>query len=122
MDKLATLDSDCLIVSGIENTHQWNYISEKIFDAFAVLAVPLYYGSPKHGVERIVPAEFFINLDELSVDQATEKISSFRQDKSFIDQHRLAQSMLSESFSQPMSLVEERTRVVTELISEFDAL
>jgi hypothetical protein len=122
LDKLATLDSNCFIVSGIENTHQWNYISEKIFDAFAVLAVPLYLGSRKHGIERIVPAESFINLHELSVDQAAEKISSFRQDKGFLDQYRLAQSRLAEFFSQPMSLVKERTRVVTELISEFDAL
>ena len=66
--------------------------------------------------------ESFINLHELSVDQAAEKIRSFRPDKSFIDQYRVAQSMLSEIFSQPMSLVKERTRVVTEIISEFDAL
>ena len=59
LDKLAALDRNCFIVSGIDNTHQWNYISEKIFDAFAVLAVPIYFGSRTHGVMRIVPAGVF---------------------------------------------------------------
>ncbi len=122
LDKLAALDRNCFIVSGIDNTHQRNYISEKIFDAFAVLAVPLYFGSPSHDVMRIVPEESFINIHELSVDQAVEKIRSFRPDKGFIDEYCVAQSMLSELFSQPMFLVKERTRIVTEIISEFDAL
>lgn len=122
LDKLAALDRKCYIVSGIDNTHQWNYISEKIFDAFAVLAVPLYFGSQTHGVMRLVPTNSFINIHGLQVDQAVKKISSFRPDKSFLDQYRNAQTMLSDTFSQPMSLVKERTRIVYEIISEFDAL
>jgi hypothetical protein len=121
LDKLAALDRNSFIVSGIDNTHQWNYISEKIFDAFAVLAVPLYFGSRTHGVMRIVPAESFINVYGLTVDQAVEKICSFKPDKSYIDQYCEAQLMLAEMFSQPMSLVQERVRIVTEIISEFDA-
>ena len=100
LDKLAALDRHSFIVSGIDNTHQWNYISEKIFDAFAVLAVPLYFGSRTHGVMRIVPAESFINVYGLTVEQAVEKIRSFKPDKNFIDQYCEAQSMLAETFSQ----------------------
>jgi hypothetical protein len=122
LDKLAALDRNCFIVSGIDNTHQWNYISEKIFDAFAVLAVPLYFGSGAHGVMRMVPAESFINVYGLTVDKAVEKIRRFRPDKSFLDQYCAAQCMLAEIFSQPMLLAQERVRVVSEIISEFDAL
>jgi len=122
LDKLAALDRRSFIVSGIDNTHQWNYISEKIFDAFAVLAVPLYFASRLHGVMRIVPQESFLNLHGLSAGQAVEKIRSFRPDKSFIDQYRAAQNKLSETFSQPISLLQERYRVVSEVVSEFEAL
>jgi hypothetical protein len=122
LDKLATLDQKSFIVSGIENTHQWNYVSEKIFDAFAVVGVPLYYGNPRHGVMQIVPESSFVNIYDLTINQAVDKIQSFRPDKNFLDQYRAAQSILSEYFSQPISLVKERTRVVQEIISEFDAL
>jgi hypothetical protein len=122
LDKLAALDRKTYIVSGIDNTHQWNYISEKIFDAFAALAVPLYVGSWNHNVMRIVPAESFINLHGLTVNQAVDEISLFRPDKGFIDQYREAQLLLAETFSQPMFLVQERARVVSEVFSEFEAL
>lgn len=122
LDKLAALDCRSFIVSGIDNTHQWNYISEKAFDAFAVLAVPLYFASRRHEIMRLVPAESFINIYGLKVDQAVGKIQSFRPDKSFIDQYGAAQRMLADTFSRPMSLVQERVRVVSEIIAEFDAL
>ena len=122
LDKLAALNRKCLIMSGMENTHQRFYITEKIFDSFAVLAVPLYWGGQKHEVMRIVPASSFINLHNFSIHQAADKICSFRPDKNFLDQYREAQYMLAEKFSQPMFLVKERLRVVSEIISEFDAL
>ena len=122
LDKLAALDRNCFIVSGMENTHQWNYITEKIFDAFAVLAVPVYFGGRAHAIKNIVPEESFINIHNLPVDQAVKKILSFSADEGFLDQYRLAQSMLSETFSQPMSLIKERTRVVSEIVFEFEKL
>jgi hypothetical protein len=51
-----------------------------------------------------------------------EKITLFRPDKGFIDQYREAQLLLAETFSQPMFLVQERARVVSEVISEFESL
>jgi len=122
LDKLAALDRNSFIMSGIDNTHQWNYISEKIFDAFAILAVPLYFGSRTHGAMRIVPAESFINVYGLTVDQAVEKIRSFKPDKSFVDTYWEAQRMLADTFARPMSLVEERVRVANEIVFEFNAI
>lgn len=122
LDKLAALDRESFIVSGIDNTHQWNYISEKIFDAFAVLAVPLYFAGRGHGILRLVPAESFINVHGLTVEEAVEKILSFSPDKNFIDQYGAAQCMLAETFSRPMTLVQERVRVVSEIDGEFDTL
>jgi hypothetical protein len=109
-------------VSGIENTHQWNYVSEKIFDAFATMAIPLYFAGSFHAVNRLVSPESFLNLYGLSVDQAVEQICSFRPDNEFIDAYRASQTMLAKTFSQPKALVQERRRIVSEVISEIEAL
>jgi hypothetical protein len=122
LDKLAGLDKRSFMVSGIENTHQWNYVSEKIIDAFATLSVPLYFAGSYHSASCIVPQESFLNLYGLSVDDAIEKIHSFRPDKEFIDTYCAAQSMLVDTFSQPEFLVQERLRVVSEVISELSAI
>lgn len=62
-DKLDRLDLKCRYVSAIENTHQANYVTEKIFDAFAVGGVPLYFAHGTHHVERYVGKDSWINLD-----------------------------------------------------------
>jgi hypothetical protein len=122
LDKLAGLDKRSIMVSGIENTHQWNYVSEKIFDAFATLGVPLYFAGSYHEASCIVPPGSFLNLYGLSVDDAIEKICSFRPDSEFIDTYCAAQSMLADTFSQPEFLVQERFRVVSEVISELSRI
>lgn len=63
-DKLALLDLNCRYVSALENTHQSNYVTEKVFDAFAVGAVPLYIANPDHDVHRYVGPRSWVNLAE----------------------------------------------------------
>ena len=109
-------------VSGIENTHCLNYVTEKIFDAFAVLGIPLYYGCPEHRVMHIVPMDSFLNLYGLSVQEAVGKIQSFVPNKLFVDQYREAQSRLADTFSSPMLLVRERKRIVNEIIFELNEI
>ena len=122
LDKLAALDRCAFMVSGIENTHQWNYISEKIFDAFAALAVPLYVGSPFHSILHLIPEGAFINLYGLTVAQAVAKIRAFEPDQTFIQHYCKAQDALATIFSQPDNLLRERRRVVAEVVSEFNAI
>lgn len=122
LDKLAALDSRSFIVSGIENTHHWNYVSEKLFDAFAVMAIPLYYAAPFHSVYRFASSESFINLYGLAVEQAVSKILLFKPDNIFLDVYRETQHKLYEIFSEPRNLVDERHRVVSEVLYEFEAL
>jgi hypothetical protein len=122
LDKLAALDRQSFIISGIENTHHWNYVSEKLFDAFAAMAIPLYYAAPFHGVYRFASPESFINLYGLSVDQAVSKILSFKPDANFLDAYLDTQQKLCKVFSEPRNLVQERHRVVSEILSEFVAL
>lgn len=61
-DKLARLDMVCRHVSAVENTHQAPYVTEKIFDAFAVGAIPLYVAGPGHHAVRLAGEGGWINL------------------------------------------------------------
>ncbi|WP_291316528.1 glycosyltransferase family 10 [Desulfuromonas sp.] len=122
LDKLAALDRGVFFASGLENTHQWNYVSEKIFDAFAVQGVPLYFASADHGVMRLVPPGSFVNLYGLNPDAAIERLKGFRPDKEFLDRYLEAQFMLHGVFSNSMNLARERRRIVGEIVAEFEVI
>jgi len=115
LDKLSALDRKAYIVCGIENTHQRYYITEKIFDAYAVLGVPIYYASPQHAVHRLVPEESYINLYGLTADEAIRKVRNFRPDRQFVDAYREAQVRLRTLFSSPVGFWEERRKVLAKI-------
>ncbi len=117
LDKLATLDQRSFIVSGLENTHHPDYITEKVFDAFALLGVPLYYASPGHRIKDLVPEESFINLFGLSDKEAVDRIAAFRPDHAFAEAYLEAQRRLCALFSDPQNLYRERQRVVDETVA-----
>ena len=76
-EKLAKLDLKCRYVSAMENTHQANYVTEKIFDAFAVGGVPLYIASPTHTVSRYVGTGSWINLESHLPRKTAPKVAAF---------------------------------------------
>lgn len=117
LDKLASLDGNSFVVSGLENTHQQHYITEKIFDAFACLGVPLYFASPNHRVHDLVPSDTFINLFGLKSDDAIAKVKSFTPDLVFAEAYLETQKRLSKLFSDPQTLIKERNRVVDETVA-----
>jgi hypothetical protein len=122
LDKLVALDCRTFMVSALENTHISNYVSEKIFDAFAVQAIPIYLAQPGHDVFRIVEEGSFVNLVGLSVDQALDEIKNFSPDKYFVDRYRSTQARLAKIFSNPSRYISERKRVVSEIISAFSRI
>jgi hypothetical protein len=62
LDKLAKTFMSTTYLSAIENTHQKNYISEKLFDAYAVGAIPIYFASKQHRIHEICNANSFVNM------------------------------------------------------------
>ena len=105
------LDRRARVVSALENTHQNRYVTEKLFDAFAVGARPLYYAGPDHTVWRLVPREALINLHGLSVEEAAARVERAEVDATELDAYRAAQSMLARLFSDVEALVAERRRI-----------
>ena len=117
LDKLTALDKRSLVVSGLENTHQPDYITEKLFDAFAVLGIPLYYAEPRHRVHEICPSGGFINLYGHSERQAAAIVDAFEPDAAFAGAYLETQKTLAKLFSDPETLNRERERVVRAVLS-----
>lgn len=100
-DKLSTLDGRCLILSAVENTHQAGYISEKILDAFAVGAIPLYMAGPAHRVHNLLPDGGWLNLYGLTEKAAAHQLQAFRPDEEFLAGYAASQRRLARIFCDP---------------------
>lgn len=121
LDKLATLDGKAMIVSGLENTHLRDYITEKIFDAFAVLAVPIYFAGPDHRVHELCPQGGFLNLWGRDEDEAARLIDEFEPDIAFAEAYLATQRALARLFADPETLNRERARVAAGVLMALQA-
>jgi hypothetical protein len=120
LDKLVRLDAQTRLLSAIENTHQPTYVSEKIFDAFACGALPLYVAGPGHGIYRLgLPDDSWINLWGLDLPSAVQTIQA-----SVVDfaAYAEAQRRLAALFSDPAHWLAERARLKRALLTEMEAL
>jgi hypothetical protein len=116
LDKLTTLDRKSFIVSALENTHQRNYISEKIFDAYAVLGIPVYFAGPNHRLTEIVPQQSFLNCFGASPREAAESIANFTPDIAYAESYLGAQQALFSLFTDVEVLVAERKRLAAAIV------
>lgn len=117
LDKLAKLDSNTTLLSGLENTHQVDYVSEKIFDAFATGSFPVYYACPTHKVHNLVKPLAMLNTFGLSAPDASQKIANFKPSienaSAWLESAKYIHSLFSDS-----QLVEtERTNVIERIYS-----
>ncbi len=122
LDKLTCLDQKSRFISALENTHQINYISEKIIDAYALLSVPVYFASELHRIHQIVPPSSFINMYAEDVDSTIMKMQSFELQQDFINDYLQAQRDLKHLFGDVQHLENERERMCNALIKEFECL
>jgi hypothetical protein len=118
LDKLATLDRRARIVSGIENTHIADYVTEKFFDAFAVQAIPLYYAGPGHRGFELASGDSFLNLFGMDPEAAARRVADFTPDEAFAGAYLETQRRLAALFADPAALQAERRRVVASIVEE----
>jgi hypothetical protein len=121
LEKLAALDRSTLIVSAIENTQAPHYITEKIFDAFAVLAVPVYHAGPNHALHRFVDEGAYIDVFGLTAEEALAKIRCFEPSLEFAGRYLETQKKLAELFRNSDSYLRERKRVADAIMQELSA-
>jgi len=119
MDKMTRLDGRMRQMSALENTHQPTYVTEKIFDAFALGAMPHYFASPEHRVHGFgLPEESWLNLFDLPVDEAAERVENATYHADFFDAFAEAQQMLMARFTNPDLFTAERDRLKHAVLEE----
>lgn len=112
LDKLVRLDGSTRMLAAIENTHQPEYLTEKLFDAFACGALPLYVASPGHRAHTLgLPPASWLNLHGLSVEQAAGAIAAVRFDAAFFEAYAAAQAALAARFGDTGLWLAERARL-----------
>lgn len=126
-DKLDLLDGKVRILSALENTHQPDYISEKLFDAFACGARPLYMASPGHRLHDLgLPERSFVNLWGLTSEAAAAVVAGLddpaRWDAGFLQAYAGAQRRLAALWTDPGAIAAERARLGRALVAELHRL
>ena len=122
-DKLARMEGRVQILSGLENTHQPTYLSEKIFDAFACGAVPLYVASPGHSVHGLdLPPAAWINLWGLTGEEARVRVDGWAPGPATFAAFAEAQAGLSARFADRAAIEEERARLGRAILREIDII
>lgn len=120
LDKIVRLDGRSRIVAALENTHQPHYITEKLFDAFACGALPLYHAAPGHRVHDFgLPAEAWINLFGLEPAEAARRVQGLAPGAETFASYAEAQRRLNRLFGTPRLWVAERARLARAVRSEF---
>lgn len=118
LEKLADLDGRAKIVSAIENTSAPDYVTEKIFDAYAVLSIPIYHAGPSHAVHRLVDGSTFIDAADLTPEQALQKVQAFEPTLHFAKRYLETQKNLAARFTKADNYRTERKRVTGEILKE----
>lgn len=118
LDKLSTLRGNSAVISAIENTCQRNYISEKIFDAYAAQGIPLYWAHPSHRVGEFAAEGSFVNLFGLNPDEAVKRISAIAVDISTANRYIADQIALRERFRPYDAYIQERIDFSDRISSE----
>lgn len=112
LDKLVRLDGQSRLLGALENTHQPDYITEKLFDAFACGSVPLYYAGPGHRVHDLdLPPEAWINLHGLTPVAAAAHIAAHRQTADTARALQSASARLAQLFNDTGLWIKERQRL-----------
>jgi hypothetical protein len=120
-DKLDRMDGQAQILSGLENTHQPAYLSEKFFDAFACGAVPLYLASPGHSVHRLgLPEAVWINLWGLGEEEARARVDEWQPGADMFAAYAEAQSRLAARFDDTEAIEAEWARLGRAILREID--
>ena len=122
-DKLTQLDNRACFISAYENTHEHNYLTEKLFDAFACGAMPLYYAGPTHRIHDLgLHPDSWLNSYGLSADDAALAVQTYVPDSVFFEGFHQAQNRLAVLFAEDALITSERQRLRRAVLSALTRL
>ncbi|WP_139246494.1 glycosyltransferase family 10 domain-containing protein [Thalassovita taeanensis] len=122
LDKFLTLDGGYCFVSAIENTHQYSYVTEKLFDAYAVGAVPLYVAGTPHRVHELALPGTWLNLLDVPFQEIPELMADFAMTPAFFEVYAEQQAGLARLFGDRDILHAELARLSAALFDEFSGV
>lgn len=122
LEKYLALKGRYRFVGAIENTHQPHYVTEKIFDAWATGAIPLYMAGPGHRVHDLALAGSWLNLATCSPSEAPACLDALRTDPAFCDIYAAQQRRLLALFADRAVWQAELDRLRAALLAEFGAV
>jgi hypothetical protein len=122
LDKLAWLHERCALMGALENMHHELYVSEKIFDAFACGAVPVYFAGQDHRVFDLVPEAAIINTYGLDVAAAVARMEAFSPDAALARSWLDTAVRLAKLFGDPALVERERKRIADAVMTELRRL
>ena len=117
LDKIIRLQGKTSLLSAMENTLISNYVTEKIFDAFALGAMPVYYADQAHRVFELVDEGTFVNLYGLSVPDSVELLKNHNFKLEQAERYLDNVQALHTRFAHFESLHSERMSVVRKVCS-----
>lgn len=109
-------------LGAVENTHDPDYITEKLFDAYAAGAVPLYLAGAGHRVAELAEAGSWVNLDGLEPAQVPARLAALDTGPAFCAAYARQQQRLAALFADRDVLEAEYDRLRRALVSEFTAV
>ncbi len=77
LDKLARLSEEVRFCSAIENTLHPYYLTEKLFDAFAIGAIPIVYAADNSLLFELIDERAVLNLYCCSPQEAAKRVDEF---------------------------------------------
>ncbi|WNZ27433.1 hypothetical protein HJG54_31625 [Leptolyngbya sp. NK1-12] len=108
LDKLVKLNKASTFISAIENTYYKTYVTEKLFDAYACLGIPVYVGGAEHGIRKIIKHKSWIDLYGLNPKEAFDMIDSFVPNSEFVQAYIQELQDLAIHFSDSFAYISER--------------
>ncbi len=121
-DKIIQLDGRARNIAAFENTHQPDYITEKIFDAFACGSRPLYFASPDHRLHEFgLPQESWKNLFDPHLALPDVDTLNAPDSKDFFEAYAAAQKQLSDLVKEEVEAA-ERNRLRKAVFDAFEGV
>ena len=120
-DKIGRFDLQVRYMSAFENTHQIDYVSEKIWDAFAVGAIPLYVAGAGHTVHRFLGSGGWINFHSY-LDRAPRFDADRAVDEAMASAYAMTQDKLARLFTDDKKIESEYDRVCETLLAELEGV